>query len=472
MITSPNSVLANALLRVVDLVRPALARRAYRGIELVVGTQINGRPHLGTALVQCFSFMLAAEMRRSFSVDAAVRFSALDNAPYEVREGPEAFNPYQKPYYHALGRDGVAELIEDYYVGYFEALAELTGSEYEIETYTQQQASAPFRQEFLRSLSHYDDLRWCVAPSTGVSHVRVPCPLCGWAEKRADRTRIVNCTDHSATFEAFCLDHDEYEVEVGDSGSAYVDLNTLYRNVVKEAVCMRDDGILHVMVKGGDWAMGVQPVDWAHGVLGRRAHEVPIRLFCPQILASTGAKFSKSLLRESAIDPGDWTLDITKFPGGVDALADRMVWCGERLLGDPKHFLRSYCRDEFMKIMANHTPSALPRARPMRIYRKYFDMIASGEKTIEIRVAYSSLARLRPGSLLRFESGPGQQCLTRVKRIARYADFPQLLAAEDVRQINPHASKEQQLEDLRRIFPPEKEKLGAVAIEIERVEPA
>jgi hypothetical protein len=59
LLISPNSVLANALLRSIDILRPrVLATRPSR-IEFVVGTQINGAPHLGTNLVQAAAFLLA-----------------------------------------------------------------------------------------------------------------------------------------------------------------------------------------------------------------------------------------------------------------------------------------------------------------------------------------------------------------------------------------------------------------------------
>ena len=81
LLLSPNSVLANALLRTIDVLRPrVLAARPTR-IEFVVGTQINGAPHLGTNLVQTAAFLLAKIARREFSIDTVVRFGALDNAP-------------------------------------------------------------------------------------------------------------------------------------------------------------------------------------------------------------------------------------------------------------------------------------------------------------------------------------------------------------------------------------------------------
>ncbi|MFB9302158.1 hypothetical protein [Kibdelosporangium philippinense] len=112
LLISPNSVLANALLRSIDILRPrVLATRPSR-IEFVVGTQINGAPHLGTNLVQTAAFLLAKIARREFSIDTGVRFGALDNAPHEVVLDPETHTAYQQTYYHALGKDKISELID------------------------------------------------------------------------------------------------------------------------------------------------------------------------------------------------------------------------------------------------------------------------------------------------------------------------------------------------------------------------
>ncbi len=126
LLLSPNSILANALLRSIDILRPrVLAARPSR-IEFVVGAQINGAPHLGTNLVQTAAFLLAKIARREFSIDTRVRFSALDNAPYEVVLDPETHTAYQRSYYHALGKDKIAVLIEGYYRAFFGSLAEAT----------------------------------------------------------------------------------------------------------------------------------------------------------------------------------------------------------------------------------------------------------------------------------------------------------------------------------------------------------
>lgn len=50
---------------------------------------------------------------------------------------------------------------------------------------------------------------------------------------------------------------------------------------------------------------------------------------------------------------------------------------------------------------ARHLESC-PRAHEMGIYKRYFDLIADGRKTTEIRVNDSSRAKIKPGALIRF----------------------------------------------------------------------
>ena len=107
----------------------------------------------------------------------------------------------------------------------------------------------------------------------------------------------------------------------------------------------------------------------------------------------------------------------------------------------------------------------------MHLDRRYFDLVALGRKTIEIRVDDARRRTIRAGSLIRFRC-QGDEVLTRVTRVARYAGFEEMLDHESLASVNPLATREEQLADLRRIYPPEREALGVVAIGIDRVGPA
>jgi len=87
--------------------------------------------------------------------------------------------------------------------------------------------------------------------------------------------------------------------------------------------------------------------------------------------------------------------------------------------------------------MAARPPAAVNiRAREMNLYRRYFDLIADGTKTVEVRVCYLNLGDLAEGDHIRFVCGP-DECLTRVRRVARYDSFEALLDAEGPDKVNP-----------------------------------
>ncbi|MEU1286751.1 ASCH domain-containing protein [Kitasatospora sp. NPDC005856] len=79
--------------------------------------------------------------------------------------------------------------------------------------------------------------------------------------------------------------------------------------------------------------------------------------------------------------------------------------------------------------MSNRQPAthdfAAKRPRDMPIHRQYFDLIASGEKTVEVRVAYESMKRVKVGDLINFTCRESS-CLTRVTRIGTYRTFEEM----------------------------------------------
>lgn len=55
-----------------------------------------------------------------------------------------------------------------------------------------------------------------------------------------------------------------------------------------------------------------------------------------------------------------------------------------------------------------------------------------------------------------------------MKRVASYKSFEEMFDREDPTKINPHESRDVQLAEIRKIFPPHKEALGVLAIEVAR----
>ncbi|THA80261.1 hypothetical protein [Streptomyces sp. A0592] len=248
---------------------------------------------------------------------------ALDNAPAELAHDPKTGNRYQRAYAQALGERAVLAHVAETYGPLFESLTAQTGIPHEVHNYSEQQSSENFRQTWLHLLPRLPAARWWLAPSTGMPHVRVPCPAhaCGWAEKYAQRT-FVQAGRSAAEIRAVCLHHGSYKVDLDTAtGNGYLDLATLYRNLVKELSLSGARETLHVMVKGGDWVFGSHLVDGALDAVGKPPR-APVRLFCPQIVTDTGAKLSKSLIREGRVEmpagAAPWVLDTRHWEGTPD----------------------------------------------------------------------------------------------------------------------------------------------------------
>jgi ASC-1-like (ASCH) protein len=107
----------------------------------------------------------------------------------------------------------------------------------------------------------------------------------------------------------------------------------------------------------------------------------------------------------------------------------------------------------------------MTRTKTLWIKDEYLQQILDGRKTVEVRVAYSNIARLETGDTLLLND----QYLYIITDIRRYPDFEAMVAAEDPAIIAPElAGREDLLAACRAIYPPEKETLGVVALEIAR----
>ncbi|MEU4213147.1 hypothetical protein AB0F13_24685 [Streptomyces sp. NPDC026206] len=357
VLVSPVSVTAGAVLHSADFIRHRLRAGGRDSIVLYAGVQINGTPHLGTNVMQSAAFLLAQAARERFGVAARIRFGALDNAPYETRACPETGSLYERSYRQALGGRRIEELVARHYGGLFDELSAATGVGYEVETYTSQQSGHAFREEFLASLGLMDTLRWVLAPSSGTVPVNFPCPQCGWSQKFGERTELLSAGDQEARFAAFCLDHGKYLVDVTPATDAFIGLTTLHRNLVKERVAARDDA-LPVIVKGADWAPGCRLLDEAF--LCYPGTLPPPRLFTPVVLCDSGAKLSKSLIRQGAADlpaaTEPWMLDASVWEGTVGEYARMLLGLVSRMLSEPRHFERGYTTREVARLMGRRGP--------------------------------------------------------------------------------------------------------------------
>jgi ASC-1-like (ASCH) protein len=102
----------------------------------------------------------------------------------------------------------------------------------------------------------------------------------------------------------------------------------------------------------------------------------------------------------------------------------------------------------------------------MRVKMKFFRLIMAGTKSLEVRVAYSNLQSIVPESQIKLVSG-NDQGVIRVVAVRKYADFESMLAQESAEHIVPGMSAPDVLRLLREIYPPHKEVLGVLVLQIQ-----
>lgn len=107
--------------------------------------------------------------------------------------------------------------------------------------------------------------------------------------------------------------------------------------------------------------------------------------------------------------------------------------------------------------------------RTMRIKRRFYDLIRSGKKTLEVRVGYDTINRIKAGERIRIVTHTGS-FEVKVSDIRRYQTFEAMIAVEPWERIAPDSrSRDEVLTLLKQIYPAQKEKLGVVVLEFVRV---
>ncbi|GLF97712.1 ASCH domain-containing protein [Streptomyces yaizuensis] len=107
-----------------------------------------------------------------------------------------------------------------------------------------------------------------------------------------------------------------------------------------------------------------------------------------------------------------------------------------------------------------------PRDHSLTIRKPYFDLIASGAKTTEVRVGYPKIRRIAAGDTLTIIYAD-ESVTTRITAVNEYESFAAMLDTEDPSAIGgPDMTHDQLVAAIRAIYPPEKEALGVFALHL------
>lgn len=101
----------------------------------------------------------------------------------------------------------------------------------------------------------------------------------------------------------------------------------------------------------------------------------------------------------------------------------------------------------------------------LRIQDPYLHMIAEGQKSLEIRVAYEHMRDIKAGNDIKLESD-SHHLICSVADVRQYPSLEAMLQHENIEKALPGVSTGKALQQLRRIYPPEKERLGIIVLEL------
>lgn len=108
----------------------------------------------------------------------------------------------------------------------------------------------------------------------------------------------------------------------------------------------------------------------------------------------------------------------------------------------------------------------------MGLYDQPFELMASGKKTVEVRLYDRKRRQLTVGDTITFNklTNPFEDVTVRIKNLTRFPTFKEMYEAIPGEIMgSEHMTLEEMLESTYAIYPPEKEKeWGTLAIEVEK----
>ena len=103
----------------------------------------------------------------------------------------------------------------------------------------------------------------------------------------------------------------------------------------------------------------------------------------------------------------------------------------------------------------------------MHLQQGPFLAIASGRKTVELRLYDEKRSRIQPGDEIRFVSPAGESLTAVVTALHRFPDFAALFAALDKRLLGYGEEETADSRDMDRYYPPQQQaRYGVVGIAI------
>ena len=81
--------------------------------------------------------------------------------------------------------------------------------------------------------------------------------------------------------------------------------------------------------------------------------------------------------------------------------------------------------------------------REIYLKKEFFELVESGLKTLELRVAFQSFLKISEGDRIIFKSGQGDSVEVEITGVRQYSNINEVLQSENISNLAPNMSDEQ-----------------------------
>jgi S-adenosylmethionine/arginine decarboxylase-like enzyme len=340
---------------VTELIKHRMSPRIKK-VVINTSVQPNGIPHFGTITTFFCAFVFAKMVKDYYAVETEVELDFIDccpNADSRRQDGKNCFSIARTPSKEKPNMSVSEYHISTDYLPLLQWISTESGINYSTRSYYDFQKETAVRTALIAICNDRDFFESLLNPREKKLHIRPECPTCNSSDKSLERTEITDICPSGFKISSCCDDHGSYSVDISESDSNFIYMNTQLRDIVKGALMASysNDNTIGVMFDGGDWG-GV----WTHHVhcksMQRLKCQIPPRLFAPIILDWSGGKLSKSIYLDDATTQDNpienYNIFMEKYgKGGLLCIYKEV----KEWLSIPKKFFRNYSLEHILEVL-------------------------------------------------------------------------------------------------------------------------
>ena len=332
-----------------DLIKYIDYKTKKNKVVISIGAQPNSSPHFGTICVFSLAFSLAKKLKEyNPNRDVSILFEVVDTAPCESINIDGIV--YQSDLKGSVKMDNSMKEFRQM-LNYFSKKDKVS---YSIRNQSEFNSQKEIKKIIKKIIEKKNTLAPLLDPKNEKLRVRSTCPLCGLVDKEGVKTII-----GEEELISFCPKHGEYRINY-QKDSNKLEYNTPLRNLIRGMVY----GMINtsseydyeiIRVTGADYSGFYQEelLYKTAAICNFNVYNLPIILYCPQILDWSGAKLSKSLYvsKNAYLDLPKYLLNYKELNNefknrGLDYIHDETdLW-----LCESYRLFRSYSAYYFIKL--------------------------------------------------------------------------------------------------------------------------